>query len=173
MSSMKELETEIVRLRREIEVLKDIESIKQLKAKYFRCVDSKLWDDLADCFTDDATTSYSGGKFKYQGKEAIMKFLKEGLGGRITMHQGHHPEIEVTGETTAVGTWALEDYVVTQTNTGQQCAAFYHDEYVKVDGMWKIKYTGYDFIFRQVWDRNETRSLKITHKMQEPPPVTS
>lgn len=81
------------------------------------------------------------------------------------MHQAHHPEIEITGETTAVGTWAFEDYVVDPQNSGQQCAALYHDEYVKVDGTWRIKSTGYDLLFRQVWDRNEIKSMIITHRM--------
>ena len=31
-----------------------VENIKQLKARYFRFVDSKQWDALRDVFTDDA-----------------------------------------------------------------------------------------------------------------------
>jgi len=84
------------------------------------------------------------------------------------MHQGHHPEITITGETTAVGTWALEDYIITLKNKGIQCAAFYHDEYVKIDGRWKIKSTGYDLVYREMWDRNETKSLKILDRMHQP-----
>ena len=30
-----------------------VENIKQLKARYFRFVDSKQWDALRDVFTDD------------------------------------------------------------------------------------------------------------------------
>ena len=32
-----------------------IEEIRQVKHCYLRCVDLKLWDDLADTFTQDAT----------------------------------------------------------------------------------------------------------------------
>jgi len=165
-----ELEERLKRLEREIQVLKDIEAIKQLKGKYFRCLDSKLWEELAECFTEDATTSYSGGKYSFKGREAIIKFLKEGLGvGSVSMHQGHHPEIEITGETTAKGIWSFEDYlIIKKVNRGLRGVAFYHDEYAKVNGQWKIKHTGYRRVFEEVWDRGETKSLKITQNMHEP-----
>jgi bile-acid 7alpha-dehydratase len=145
----------------------DIEAIKRLKYKYLRCLDSKLRDELAECFTEDATTSYSSGKYSFQGRETIMQFLREGLGPTmISMHHGHHPEIEITSDTTARGIWALEDYlIITQANTGLRGAAFYRDEYVKVNGEWKIKSTGYGRIFQERWDRRETPSLRVTDSM--------
>ncbi len=165
-ASVEELQAEIDLLRRDIQVLKDIEAIKQLKARYFRFIDCKLWDELADCFTEDAITTYSNDREHYEGRDAIMKFLRSNLDTPVlTMHQGHHPEITITSETTAVGKWALEDYIITMKNKGIQCAAFYHDEYVKVDGRWKIKSTGYDLVYREMWDRNETKSLKIIDRM--------
>jgi len=39
-----------------------LEEIRQVKHRYLRCVDLKLWDDLADTFTQDATADY-GTKF--------------------------------------------------------------------------------------------------------------
>jgi len=167
-ASVEELEAEIRLLRREIQVLKDIEAIKQLKGRYFRCIDCELWDELADGFTEDAVTNYNNGREHYEGRGAIMEFLRSTLDMPVlTMHQGHHPEITITGETTAVGKWALEDYIITLKNRGIQCAAFYQDEYVKVDGQWKIKSTGYDLVYREMWDRNETKSLKILDRMHQ------
>jgi len=168
-ASVEELEAEIKRLRREVEVLKDIEAIKKLKGRYFRAVDCKLWDELADCFAEDAVTDYSNGREHYEGRDAIMKYLKSTMDMPVlTMHHGHQPEITITSETTAVGTWALEDYIITLKNRGIQGAAFYHDEYVKVDGRWKIKSTGYDRVFREMWDRSETKSLKVLDRMHQP-----
>ncbi|MBL7119427.1 MAG: nuclear transport factor 2 family protein [Dehalococcoidia bacterium] len=137
--------------------LEDIEAIKALKHKYFRCLDSKLWNEMAECFTEDATTSYSGGKYSFQGVDAIMQFLKEGLvPTMISMHHGHHPEIELTSDTTARGIWALQSYVIDrQANLRLMEAAFYQDEYVKVKGEWKIKHTGYNCIFEEMWDRGK------------------
>ena len=170
MATTEELEAKLKRLERELQVLKDIEAIKQLKGKYFRCLDCKLWDDLAECFAEDATTSYSGGKYSFNGRDAIMKFFRENMpASMVSMHQGHHPEIEITGETTAKAIWGFEDYlIIKQANMGLRGAAFYRDEYVKIKGHWKIKHTGYNRIFEEVWDRGETKSCRITADMHEP-----
>ena len=53
--------------------LQEIEAIKRLKYKYMRCLDNKLWDEMAECFAEDATCSYSGGKYEFSGREAILK----------------------------------------------------------------------------------------------------
>jgi len=44
---------------------KDLEAIKRLKYKYQRCIDTKQWDELRDCFTEDAAAAYSSGKFSF------------------------------------------------------------------------------------------------------------
>lgn len=170
MADVENLETRLKALEHKAAVSEDIEAIKRLKYKYFRSLDRKLWGELSECFTEDATTSYSGGKHTYQGRDAIMNFLSKSLSPTIlSMHHGHHPEIEITGKKTATGVWALHDYViVTQSNVSLRGASFYHDEYVKVGGEWKIKHTGYERVFEEVWDRGETRSLRITANMFAP-----
>lgn len=145
--------------------LEEIESIKQLKYRYFRCLDSKRWAELADCFAPDATSSYDSGRYSFQGRDQILGFLERALGQptMITMHHGHHPEISLTSPTTAIGTWYLEDQVIdAKRNTMLRGAAFYHDEYVKLDGAWKLQSTGYLRTFEEVQDRSETPSLKLT-----------
>jgi hypothetical protein len=141
--------------------LDEIEAIKQLKYKYFRCLDSKKWDEMATCFTEDASCAYDSGKYSYDGREAIMKFLREALGSHdiISLHQGHHPEIDVTGPAAATGIWYLEDRILFG---GQKMmlwgAAFYRDGYVKIDGEWRIKTTGYDRTFEEI----QSRELNLT-----------
>ncbi len=148
----------------------EIEAIKRLKYKYLRCVDLKKWDELKDCFTEDAKSSFAGGAHSYNGRDAIINFLKEGLPvTRLSMHQGHQPEIDINSNTTATGTWALEDYLIdTEGNWSMRGAAFYHDEYVKIAGEWKIKSTGYDRIFEEFWSRADSPSLKVTQNMFAP-----
>jgi len=150
--------------------LEEIEAIKRLKYKYFRCLDSKRWAELAECFTPDASAAYDSGKYSFQGRERILAFLEAALGraSMITLHQGHHPEIELTSPTTATGTWYLEDQVIdAQRNTTLRGAAFYHDEYVKQGGAWKLLSTGYVRTFEEVQDRSETPSLKLTRTLFE------
>jgi len=148
--------------------LEEIEAIKQLKYRYFRCLDSKRWAELAECFAPDATSSYDSGKYSFQGRDQILGFLEGALGqpSTITMHHGHHPEISLTSPTTATGTWYLEDQVIdAKRNTMLRGAAFYHDEYVKLGGAWKLQSTGYVRTFEEVQNRSDTPSLKLTRTL--------
>src|SRR4051794_39420874 len=94
--------------------LVELELIKRLKYRYLRDVDLKDWDDLETLFTQDATASYGGGAYTYEGRDAIMEFLRSSMAstGMLTSHKCHHPEIDLTGEGEAEGRWALEDVVV-------------------------------------------------------------
>ncbi|MCK5654193.1 MAG: nuclear transport factor 2 family protein [Dehalococcoidia bacterium] len=131
---------ELADLETQIRVLGDIEAIKKLKAKYWRCIDKKLWDELEDCFIENAVADY-GKNLNFQGRKAIIQFLKDNLGSDsvITVHQGHNPEIEITSDTTARGIWALHDYLVFQPNITINGWGHYEDEYVKQNGEWKKK----------------------------------
>lgn len=135
-----------------IQALEDTESIKKVKAKYWRCIDRKLWDELADCFIADARADY-GPNMKFESGEAIVKFLKDTLGGEnvTTTHGGHNPEIEIISANVARATWALNDYIVIRPNTKRMGWGFYEDEYVKVNGSWKIKMTR-EFSILEEWD---------------------
>lgn len=147
------------------EDLVEIEQIKQLKYKYMRCLDQKLWEELADLFTADATAAYSGGKYAYEGREAILGFLTGSMGEKTfhSAHQVHHPEIELTGPETARGTWALSDVVIdTRWDITISGAAFYTDEYVKEGDTWRIKHTGYKRLFEEIQSRKEQPGRKLT-----------
>jgi len=134
--------SQLADLEARVRVLEDTEAIKKLKAKYWRCVDKKLWDELADCFAEDAAADY-GPDIKLKGRKTIIQFLKDSLGREsvITAHEGHNAEIEITSETTAKGIWPLHDYVVIQPNTRLNGWGHYEDEYVKENGQWKKKST--------------------------------
>ena len=88
--------------------LVEIEAVKRLKYRYVRCLDQKLWDDLEGCFTSDATASYGGGAYQFEGREAILAFLRDSMGSEsfLSSHRVHHPEIDLTGPATARATRA-------------------------------------------------------------------
>ncbi len=141
--------------------LAEIEAIKQLKYKYFRCLDSKKWEEMSECFTADARCWYDSGKYSFDGVEAIMKFLRDSLSDPdiISLHHGHHPEISIGDANSATGIWYLEDRLYfTKQNMMLWGAAFYEDEYVKVDGQWKLRATGYHRTFEEI----QTRELNMT-----------
>jgi bile-acid 7alpha-dehydratase len=130
-------------LEKRIRVMEDIEAIKNLKAKYFRCVDKKLWEEMETVLTEDAVADYGMGIELLHGRKAIIEFLKKNLGrdSMISVHQGHNPEIEITSDTTARGIWVLNDRLIIQTIATLNGWRYYEDEYVKVNGEWKKKST--------------------------------
>ena len=138
-----------------------IEEIKRLKYRYVRCLDQKRWDEIAELFVPDAAASYGGGAWSFDGRDAIVEFLRSSMGSQqfLSAHRVGQPEIEITGPDTATATWALMDLVL-QLEFGVDIrgAAFYEDTYVKVDGEWKIKSTGY----KRTYEELEPRSTEIT-----------
>jgi len=152
-------------LEQRIARLEDIEALQRLKYAYWRCLDLKDWDGLRRLFTDDATVSYGSGRYEFQGVDAIMKFLTESLSterGSVTIHHGHHPEIEITGPTTARTTWALYNYMYNvKQNRAIRIGAYYHDECVKIGGEWRLHHVGYQSLFQEEWKRDDIASLQL------------
>ena len=157
--------SEITELERRLCVIEDIEAIKRLKYRYWRHLDLKQWDELARCFTNDASVCYGAGKYEFHGVDAIMAFLREALGrerGSVTIHQGHHPEIDLTSPTTATGTWALYNYMYNlKQNRGIRIGAYYHDRYRKTGNAWQFQHIGYTYIFHEEWKRDDIPSLHL------------
>lgn len=145
--------------------LEAVEAIKQLKYRYFRLLDCKLWDELGGCFTEDATAAYDDGRYSFQGREAILGFLHGALGSHdvVSVHHGHNPEIVVRDENHAEGCWALADYLIfREANTRLRGAAYYRDEYVRIDGAWKIAHTGYTRLFEEMWAGKDPEGWRLT-----------
>lgn len=143
------------------EDLVEIRAIETLKYRYVRLIDLKEWDELETLFVDDATATYSDGKYAFDGRDAIMAFLRDAMASTnmLTSHKVHQPEIALDGDR-ATATWALDDVVVhLDYNMTIRGAAFYRDEYVKVDGEWKIKHTGYERVYEEMEPRSETVRL--------------
>ena len=119
--------------------LADLEEIKRLKARYFRTLDTKQWEEFADVFTEDS--SLANGPVEdgvVQGREAIVAYVKRGVSELNTVHHGHMPEIEFTGADTASGIWAMYDRL-----RGAALVldgwGHYHEEYRRcADGRWRI-----------------------------------
>ena len=145
-----------------------LEEIRRLKYRYLRCVDLKLWDEIADVFTADATADYGtralGEPIQLRGREEIVAFLRKSLGpGIVTVHFASQPEIDVDGAT-ARGTWSFEDTVIaTEYRVLIKGAAFYEDRYARgEDGAWRISHTGYVRTYEVMMSLDDVPSLKFT-----------
>lgn len=143
---------DLVQLRADVDELIAIEEIKQLKARYFRCLDTKDWE----CWrTSVFTSDFRFGNSEDRGPDALINIItRNGIVDRVkTAHQGHMPEIEILSPTTARGIWSanyIHVYPLGQPypTTGEEGAAlgganetwtFYIETYEKVDGQWLIK----------------------------------
>lgn len=119
--------------------LREIEAIKQLKARYCRFLDTKDWQAWRGLFTDDfrSDTSPAGGKL-IVGADDFVAFTRKNLRDRATVHQVHAPEIELTSATTANAVWALEDVVRLAPGVNLRGYGHYRERYRKIDGQWLI-----------------------------------
>jgi hypothetical protein len=122
--------------------LVDIEQIKQLKARYFRLMDLKQWDDWGMVFATDCVMEVPEADMVNNGRQEIVTNVSTALVGARTAHHGHMPEIEITGNDTARGIWAMFDYVEWPENDGTRVGlqgyGHYREEYVREDGEWRI-----------------------------------
>jgi len=125
--------------------LVDIEKIKQLKARYFRYMDEKRWNDWGDLFTADALLDavQDAPNAKLLGRAKIVEVVSRALAPAVTVHQGYMPEIVITSATTARGIWAMEDFLEYPAEPEPfriRGKGHYHEEYEKDDeGQWRIK----------------------------------
>jgi hypothetical protein len=58
---------------------------------------------------------------------------------RVTVHQVHAPELELTSDTTARGAWALHDIVRLLPGLTLDGYGHYHETYEKQSGQWRFK----------------------------------
>jgi uncharacterized protein (TIGR02246 family) len=117
----------------------DVEEIKKLKARYFRCLDTKDWDGYRSVFADDVVVDLSpAGDEVRRGLDPFMDYVR-GLTIVRSVHHGHMPEIELTSPTTATGIWAMEDHVRWAEGQDTHGYGHYHETYEKTDGQWRIK----------------------------------
>jgi hypothetical protein len=145
-----------------------LEEIRRVKYRYLRCVDLKLWDEIGETFTADATADYGtpalGKPLSLSGRDAIVAFLRDSLGPDIiTVHFASQPEIDIDGDT-AAGTWCFEDTVIaTEYRVVIKGSAFYEDRYTRGDdGRWRIAHTGYLRTYEATMSLDDLPSLKFT-----------
>ena len=139
----------------------DIHDISRLKYRYLRCLDTKDWEGFRGCFVPEATGDYNG--LTFDDRDALVAFMAENLPeGFITLHQVHHPEIEVTGDT-AVGHWYLEDRVIVEAVKFMlEGASFYEDHYVRTADGWRVTHTGYRRTHEIHYNLDDIPHVKVT-----------
>ena len=119
--------------------LQAVEEIKRLKARYCRLVDHNRREDLRHLFTDDIVYEFQGWK-KGRGADTFAGSAED-FADRHSFHRVFMPDIEILSETTARGVWAMVDiieYPASSGKAGFRGYGYYHEEYRKVNGAWRI-----------------------------------
>ena len=132
------------RLERQLRRLEDVDAIRSLKARYFTSCDRKDPQGMRDCFAPGAVRIDYGRIGVFEHRDQLVEVF-ERLGCHphiVEMHHGVNPDIVVVDDAHARGTWGLHYQMI---DTNAQCitqlGAYYDDEYVKLDGVWKIAAT--------------------------------
>lgn len=139
-----------------------IHEVEQLKYRYVRALDTKDWDGFRACFTDDATASY-GDRLDFANPDDATAYMRDNLGPTmITLHQVHHPEIVVDGDT-ATGRWSLQDRVImTEYRLLLDGASLYEDRYRRdAQGTWRIAHTGYTRLYEHTVSMDDVPSFTL------------
>jgi 3-hydroxyisobutyrate dehydrogenase-like beta-hydroxyacid dehydrogenase len=123
--------------------LADREAIKELKARYFRFIDTKDWESFRSLFTDDCKHYLpQESAVPFMTNEQYFPMLEQTLAPGVTTHHGHMPEITFTSETEAEGIWAMFDYVqldASGNRTSIMGYGHYFETYRRCDdGKWRI-----------------------------------
>jgi hypothetical protein len=130
----------------DIEKLLAIEEIKQVRARYFRCVDTKDWDGYAALFADDVhfDVSTDDRPCVLHSPQAIIEMASAGLKDCVSVHHGHCPEITLISDNAAAGVWAMEDMLcwnegAASPNRTLHGYGHYVETYSKTNGSWGIQ----------------------------------
>jgi hypothetical protein len=137
-----------------LEKLVAIEEIKQLKARYFRLIDTKEFEQLTDIFTSDAVFDF-GKAFcdpvlgqmpgtvpsdPLVGRANVIQGIVDGMPPVLqSIHMGYTPEVEITSDTTATAIHPATYRPFIPGVLSANCYGYYHETYEKTDGRWMIK----------------------------------
>jgi hypothetical protein len=131
--------------------------LQQLKARYFRGVDTCEGEMVRQILAEDCVLDYRGcctdpatGRDFIPAMNVVLhgrdSWKADGMAkfGIVSVHQGHNFEVEFLSNTMAKGIWSMTDRLwfppggefTLMTGYGH-----YHETYEKVDAAWQIKTT--------------------------------
>ena len=131
-------------LEKRLKKIEDLEDIKKLHRQYVYWINSHQWDEMVDCFTEDAVINIGKHGLR-KGKDEIKKLFKVDVAKVNEKWDGCHfvtqPIVDIDGEK-ATGKWFLCICIFDVNSPTKSPLGWGHGrydcEYVKVDGQWKF-----------------------------------
>lgn len=135
------MEDRLNALEKRVQELEDREAIRALKAAYLNGCDLKQPDTVRECFAEGEVLIDYGWIGVFHDRDSFVQIFEE-MGCHphvLDMHHGANPQIEITGEDTARGNWALH-YLNIDANTHAltNLGVYYDDEYRRTADGWRI-----------------------------------
>ena len=137
-------------LEKRIQILEDIEQIKELQIRYVNCLITTKWDEIIDCFAINGVLDLNSGKAV--GKKAIENHFRKTVALNHIGQEGEflvHPIVSVDGDK-AKGSWLLyiqnaqprklksKPVMLTSDDAPDWMQGYYEAEYIRENGKWKI-----------------------------------
>jgi len=140
-----ELQQRMDRLETTVQAAEGVRAVKRLHYSYAHYLDSGMWNDLADLFTDNAEGQFPSGTV--HGKESLRKYFMDqsgrtspGLGeGQLNVHLELQPIVTLgTDGKSAKAAWHEKAMTGQFGKSATWSGGIYENEYVSDNGVWKI-----------------------------------
>lgn len=151
--------------------LEAIEAIKRLKASYWYACDQKDVEAVRDCFADGPVEiHYDGPVGRVEHRDALYEVFKDVAchTNIVEIHHGGSPQIDVVDADHAIGIWGLVYHLMdTDKHTRSVVGGYYHDEYRRIDGQWKITRTRFKVAsaVSQKWKDDHVKVVLADHQL--------
>jgi hypothetical protein len=159
-AELENLRVQVEQLQKRAQNSEDYIAISNLQAAYGYYVDKCLWDQVADLFSKDGTLEI-GLRGVWVGQDRVRAYLHtlpDLKYGTLFNHMQLQPKIDIGSDgLTARGRWRAFEQFGMLHRSAQWAEGTYENEYVKQEGVWKIKklhyYMTYYVDYYKGWDQ--------------------
>jgi hypothetical protein len=152
--TLEQLQSRFHALEQRLARVEDVQEIERLQYVYGFYIDNRMWPEMAALFCDDAPSIEIGRRGRYVGRERVLRFLVEVLGGgrwgllknELINHIQLQPVITVAEDGQSA---RMRSRAIVQGNSPPGSGKLlwaegvYENEYVKENGRWKIRHLGW------------------------------
>ena len=171
-----ELKTAVAEARQKVDRLKDFDELENLAGVYGHYVDKSMHDDVADLFAEDSVVEILG-RGVFIGQDRVREYMHNlspagPRDGALFNHMHLQPVIHVAPDGLSAEMRARLFVMFGIENVNAQWGAgIYENQFVKEDGIWKLKYLhGYQTFYTNYEDGWAKRSSAIFAPYDRLPP---
>lgn len=166
-STEQALDARLAQLEATVQRHEAVEEIYNLQSIYGYYLDKRMWDEVADLFTDDAVVEI-GGRGVYRGK-GVRTLFKDVMGGGTSGPQpgvlNNHMQLQAVvhvdpGGTTAKGRWRAFAQVAQVGRAALWSEGPYEIDYRKVNGKWMFATMRWDPTYYTPFDRGWDKAVE-------------